>query len=672
MEIEQQIKRLIIEALEDLGIQESGRFVVEHPAEESRGDYSSNVALALYGKLKSTNSTQAKNPFELSQTIVKQIQKKKIKTLSKCEAVAPGFINFTLNEHFLLSELHQVFDKSEDYGRVDSETQTKTVVEYTDPNPFKEFHIGHLYSNIVGESLARIFEFVGKDVRRVCYQGDVGMHVAKSLFGLEYKLEQSNQNLSNLEKLPLKQRIEFLGQAYAYGAQEYKGNEEVKKEIQQINALVYVAAQRRLVEEERWTPQIDYTQIAEIDESRIERIYELFKVGRSWSLAYFEEIYRRLGTNPNGSEDSVFEEYYFESKVGEQGYEYVMQGLEKGVFEKGEGGAVIFPGDKYELHTRVFINAKGLPTYEAKDLGLAPTKYKDWEYDESVIVTGNEIDEYFKVVLKAMEMLEPAIREKTQHISHGMVKLPEGKMSSRTGNILRGEWLLDEAKESVLSILNDRDPSAVQPKGSNGSTSSVSKALVHKQDESSESLSAEVRETISEMVGQGAVKYALLRGDVGKDVVFDFEDSISFQGNSGPYIQYTFARALSVLRKGFGFASFGDRSADELGALLSAESELKAIDWPKTDIELNDEERAVLRWVYRFEEAVARAGEEFAPHVIAVFTYELAQRFNSFYNKHSILDAGDSKMFRLALVTASARVIKQGLWLLGIDAPVKM
>ena len=196
--------------------------------------------------------------------------------------------------------------------------------------------------------------------------------------------------------------------------------------------------------------------------------------------------------------------------TGEYGYGMVMDGLKKGVFIKGEGGAIIFPGSKYGFHERVFINALGLPTYETKDFGNAIAKQVDFKYDESLIVTGNEINDYFHVVIKALSLLHPEVGEKTRHLGHGMVRLPEGKMSSRTGKILRGEWLLDEAKK-YASKLSDS-------------------------------------EKVAEEVGVGAIKYALLKSSIGKDVEFNFEESISFEGNSGPYLQYTFARTQSVLQ----------------------------------------------------------------------------------------------------------------------------
>jgi arginyl-tRNA synthetase len=539
-----------------------------------------------------------RDSMELAGEIAEQlkVQSAKSKVINKVEVAKPGFINFWLSEHYLLDQIKQVLDLGDECGKSEVRNGEKVMVEFTDPNPFKEFHIGHLYSNIVGESLARLFEANGAGVRRANYQGDVGLHVAKALWGL-LQIPNLKSQISKQEKKSVVERAGFLGKAYAHGATAYEEDENAKGKIERLNQQIY---------------------------DKDPEIMGLYKKGRQWSLDYFETIYERLGTK--------FDFYYFEREAGEIGIRVVNKNLKKGVFEESEG-AIIFPGEKYGLHTRVFVNSQGLPTYEAKDLGLAETKYKDFSYDQSVIVTGNEVDEYFRVVLKALGLINPKLGERTRHISHGMVKLPTGKMSSRTGEIITGEWLLDEAKRRVLKIIKEIG-----------------------------SLEDRLHDEVAEMVGIGAVKYALLKSHIGRDVVFDFEESVSFEGDSGPYLQYTYARAQSVLAK----------------------SELKMknlkLKFKIHNYEFNNEEIRVLRWMYRFPEVVEQAGKEYAPSVACCFLYELAQRFNAFYNKHRILNKSNEKevmsneqsMFRLAMTAAVAQVIKNGLSILGIKAPRKM
>ncbi|MBI4035254.1 MAG: arginine--tRNA ligase, partial [Candidatus Chisholmbacteria bacterium] len=556
-------------------------------------------------------SIKYKNPRKLAEEIVEKINKSDV--VDRVEVAGPGFINFFLSEQFLWEEIKRVVDLGERYGSNQLRRGEKIMVEYTDPNPFKEFHIGHLYSNAVGESLCRLLEANGATVRRVNYQGDVGMHVAKALWGLRQSLQSSVFSLQQIGKKSLAERIKILGEAYAAGTKAYEdpseGGEATKRQIEKINKQVY-----------EHDPEVE----------------ELYQKGRAWSLEYFETIYQRLGTK--------FDGYYFESQAGEMGVKLVRGWLKKGVFKESEG-AIIFPGERYGLHTRVFINALGLPTYEAKELGLAPMKYKDWAYDRSVIVTGNEINEYFKVLIAAMKQVEPELGERTRHIGHGMVRLPTGKMSSRKGGVLTGEWLVDEVKGRVNQIISKSD----------------------------NQLTGDEAGEISEMIAVGAVKYALLKNSVGQDVVFDLDKSVALEGNSGPYLQYTFARTQSVLRKARGIWQ------------VARGQELRA-----TSYELNSEELGILRWLYRFPEVVAAAGERYEPSQICTYLYEIAQRFNTFYNKHSILGGAgdrqkalgtrqeeeiatnDQKTFRLAMTAGVGQVIKNGLGMLGIKCPERM
>ncbi len=518
---------------------EVGRVHLEHPELPEHGDFSTNIALAT--------KTNAK---DLAAKIAGDM-------IERVEVAGPGFINIWLKQEFLLSSL----DHSTDHET--SLSGKNIMVEFTDPNPFKEFHIGHLYSNIVGESICRLLESQGALVWRVCYQGDIGLHVAKSIWGMQALSSQLPD-----ESASLSSKAAFLGQAYAYGATKYEEDETSKQEINVLNKRIY---------------------------DQDPAVLELYKNGKRWSLEYFDGIYARLGTS--------FKKLYFESEVGPIGLQFVKDNLEKGIFKE-SNGAVVFPGEDYGLHTRVFINSLGLPTYEAKELGLAPTKYKDFAYDLSVIITGNEVNDYFKVLLKALEQIEPKLAAITKHLSHGMVRLPSGKMSSRTGKVLTGEWLMDEAKKHALGLNQD--------------------------------------EMVAEKVGLAAIKYALLKSSLGIDVEFDFDESVSFNGNSGPYLQYTYARTQSLLRK-----DDGTRGETEA---------------------LNPEEVSILRFIYRYPEVVAEAAARYAPNLVTNFLYELAQRFNTFYNKHQIL----GNELRLSLTKSTGEVLQSGLDLLGIVALEQM
>ena len=564
--IEQAIKKV----LKELKLPEV-KFTVEHPENMAWGDYSTNVGIVINSNKVAPSQSKGAT-FKICAKLKAEESMKKL--ASEIKVAGAGFINISIQSECLITLTNKLLKGNWEKPL----KRSKIMVEFTDPNPFKEFHIGHLFSNIVGESLARLFISQGAEVKRACYQGDVGMHVAKAVWGMKKK------NWATVIKKPLADRIKFMGQAYALGATAYEDSsadgEAAKKEMEVLNQKIY-----------------------ELDES----VKQLYETGRAWSLEYFETLYQRLGTK--------FDYYFFEREAGEIGLELVKEYLKKDVFVKSQG-AVIFAGSKYGLHDRVFINQLGLPTYEAKDLGLALAKFEKYPYDQSVIVTGNEINEYFKVVLTALNKINPDLRRKTKHLGHGMVRLPEGKMSSRTGKVLTGEWLLDEAKQKIKTAFKSS-------------------------------------EAVAEAVAVGAVKYALLKSGIGQDVVFDFDKSISFEGNSGPYLQYTHARAKSVLAKA---------GKPEKGRTLFTDKVRPC----------HPEEEILLRTLYRYEEVVAAAAEELAPNQIAEFLYDLAQKFNSFYNKHRVIGSGKAEPFRLWLTQATAEIIKQGLELLGISCPEKM
>ncbi len=528
------------------------------------GEYYTNVALRLAAILK-------QKPLDIAYKIKGEFEKLGgSDVVQKVEVASPGFINFFLSKDYLLETVAYINKKSESFGSSETLSKEKIMVEFTDPNPFKEFHIGHLYSNIVGESISRLLESQGAIVWRVCYQGDVGAHVAKAVYGMRKLSDQIPDDSQDLSI-----RAQFMGRAYAVGAADYEVS--AKSEIDTLNKTIY--------------------------ERPDKKINDLYDKGKKWSLEYFDSIYERLGTK--------FKKFYFESTAAEAGTKLVREFLKKNIFELSDG-AVIFPGEKYGLHNRVFINSQGLPTYEAKEMGLAPTKYRDFAYDKSIIITGSEINEYFKVILKALSLINPELAQKTTHLSHGMVRLPGGKMSSRTGEVVTGEWLLDEAVGRIHKSYPEMD------------------------------------DEVAEKVGTSAVKYALLKNTFGRDVEFSFEESISLEGNSGPYIEYAYVRTKSVLNK--------YKILNIKGKKLNTEKPLNA------------EELAILRHLVHFPEIVLETEERLSPNLVALYLFDLAQKFNLFYQKHKI--AGS--LFRLKLTEAVGQVLKNGLYLLGIETVEKM
>jgi arginyl-tRNA synthetase len=599
--IEAQIDLIIRETVKEVfGIElDSDRNLVEQPKDANFGDYASNVAMQLTKEVGS-------NPREIAEHVVSNITKSN-NIFEKVEIAGPGFINFKIKiDRFIEAvenlDLKPNLLKSEKY-----------IFEFTDPNPFKEFHIGHLYSNSVGEALSRLHEHLGAEVKRADYFGDVGMHVSKSLWGLIAKMDEDEITIEDLEKRSLKERINYLGQSYAKGATAYKEDDLAKEGMKDINYMVFVAGQEFLIESIGWEPLVDYKKFIQKDTKiNFELIKKLYFKGKKWSLDYFEEIYKRVGTK--------FDYYYPESIAGEFGMEIVLEGLKKGIFEKSDG-AIIFNGKKYGLHDRVFINSLGLPTYEAKELGLAPTKYKDFKYEQSVIITANEINEYFKVLLKALSLVRPELGAITTHIGHGMVKLPEGKMSSRTGKIVTGEWLIDTAKERAMEVTK----------------------LSQKVDENS-------MDEVAEIIGIGGIKYAFLKSAIGGDLVFSFEDSITFEGNSGPYIQYTYARCKSII------SNAGVEDAEK---------------YKINNEDLNPSEISVIRLIEKYTNVLVDSKNSLTLHLLCNYLFDLAQAFNNFYQESKVVgDKYESR--RLSITHKVSEIIKSGLDILGIRTVERM
>jgi arginyl-tRNA synthetase len=560
--VREELKKVIKDTVLSLGL-EIEDVHLEHPADLAHGDYSTNIAMAL-GKVNN------KNPKDLAQEIAEKLSENKIKEVEKVEVAGAGFINFHLSQEFFTGSIEEILRSKDKWGSNESLNKQKTIVEYTDPNPFKEFHIGHLMSNAIGESISRLVEFSSAETKRANYQGDVGLHVAKAIWGL--------MQGSTL------QDSEALGKAYAEGAKAYEEGEKAKEEIKEINKKVY--------------------------EKNDEEINKLYDDGRKVSLEHFEEIYEKLGTKF----DKDF--YFYESETWELGKRLVRENVGK-VFEESDG-AVIFKGEDVGLHTRVFINSEGLPTYEAKDLALAKIKAERYSYDKSVVVTASEQKEYYKVVLAAMKEVSPELAEKTKHITHGMMRLPSGKMSSRTGDVITGESMIEDVKNRVLEKMQDSE--------------------------------LENKEEIAEMVAVGAIKYSVLKQSAGKDIVFDMDRSLSFEGDSGPYLQYSLVRANAILEK----AEQENIKSDTKNA--------------RSNLAVGELEKLL----YRFPEVVERANEEYEPHYVTTYLTELAGAFNSFYANTKIVEESEEAPYKVALTQAFKITIKNGLWLLGIKTPNRM
>ncbi len=465
-------------------------------------DYSSNAPLKLAKELH-------KAPMQIAEELNANLGA----TIS-----LPGFLNFSLSEDYLKDAL--------DNYKIGSDTFAgKTVIcEFSDPNPFKVLHVGHLYTSIVGDSISRLFEYAGANVVRANFGGDVGLHVAKTMYVLKQK------DTSSLT-------IEDIAKCYVEGTAAYEDDEAAKAEITALNKEIYKIN----------AEDIHGTELA-----------DLYWKGRELSYDYFKAFYASIGVK--------FDKYYPESTVAALGLQTVKEQLEKGVYKMSDG-AVIFDGDKFGLHTRVFINKEGVPTYEAKDVGLIFTKYNDFHFDKSVVITGSEQLEYMKVVLKSVEQYAPELVEKTSHLTHGLVKLPGNvKMSSRKGNFLKAVDVLNMVKEELKSEYNSED----------------------------------------EKVALAATKYAFLKYRMGGNIIFDPKESVKMTGNSGPYLLYSAVRAKKILSN------------------CSNDNEPENYTY-------NIYEKKLIKKILEYKTVLDDAVAEMAPHKVANYLYELAQEFSRFY-----------------------------------------
>ncbi len=533
--------------------------------EEKFGDYTSNISFMLAGQLH-------KNPKEIADSLVDNIKFSLNSQATEVKNVA-NFINIKLSDEALREDMKMAISYQPDFFR-----DQVVVCEYSDPNPFKILHVGHLYTSIVGNAIANLFEVAQARVVRASFGGDVGLHVAKTIKGI---IDSSNGLENSLKKCyelskesDLQAIITWLGASYVFGNKIYENGGRGTEEIKSLNSQIYEIVEKK-----------DHT-------SDLSKLYWLC---RDWSYEYFKEFYDYIQITP-------FDKYYPESETAPIGIRTVKEQLKKGVFEESEG-AIVFKGEKYGLHTRVFITSQGLPSYEAKDLGLIMTKYKDFSFDKSIVITGNEQTEYMKVVLKSVEQFEPKLAERTTHLTHGMVKMTGGvKISSRKGNGLTADQVIQNTAR--INFENTK--------------------------------SDNIETTL------GAIKYAFLKQRLGPDIIYDPIESVSLIGNSGPYLQYSYARSISILDK-------------------ASKSKLP------THFKYDPRERLLARKISEFPEYLDKAINEIMPHHIATYLYELAQTFNKFY-EHSRVIGDDREAIRVNLVENYSKVLKKGLTLLSISA----
>jgi arginyl-tRNA synthetase len=518
--------------------------------------------------------------------------------------VVKGFLNLTITPTFWCNVLGAIEDAGENYGRKEATAESPLVmVEYSSPNTNKPLHLGHVRNNLLGYSLSEILKACGNRVVKTNIVNDRGIHICKSMLAW-----QKWANGATPESAGVK-GDHLIGDCYVEFDKHYKAElKELKakgmtdEEAEAASTLMKEARQM-LVKWEQKDPEIR----------------ALWEKMNSWVYAGFDETYKRMGVD--------FDKIYYESETYLEGKEKVLEGLEKGIMYRKEDGSVWADLTGDGLDHKLLLRSDGTSVYMTQDIGTAKLRFADYPIDKMIYVVGNEQNYHFQVLSLLLDKLGFKWGKDLVHFSYGMVELPEGKMKSREGTVVDADDLMQEMVDSARQVSD-----------SMGKLEGLSEAEI-----------ADIAET----VGLGALKYFLLKVDPRKNMTFNPKESIDFNGNTGPFIQYTYARIRSVLRR-----------SDEAG--------FERVDYSK--VVPNEKEISLIQKLADYPSTVAEAGKSYSPSLIANYAYELVKEYNQFYHDYSILREEDAavRSLRLALSEATSRVVRSAMSLLGIRVPERM
>ena len=592
---------------------------LEHPADVTFGDYSTNIALQLFGTLKTEQKTQLQvdNPRELAQYLCASLQDnlEKFEDLSqwidKIEVAGAGFINFYLTNKFLVDSLAKALSTSS-FGESQSGKGQVWELEHTSPNPNKAMHLGHLRNNLVGMAIGRIWEAVGVKVIFEAVDNNRGIAIAKLMWGyLKFARKQdstpidlqywhSHQN-EWYQPSDNNQRPDmFVDKLYVQGAADFDQDKQVEEQVRQM--------------------VVDWEANDSVTWALWELVLNLSYQGQKLTL---DRLHNRW--------DKVWHEHeYFQ-----QGKELVEEGIQKGVFKVLPDGAVLTDLEKFGLSDTIVRKADGTALYITQDIALTKLKMEQKVHKLHWVV-GPEQKLALEQLFAICDQLGIARARDLEHLTYGYMSIKnQGKMSSREGNVIYIDELLDLGCEKASKLINH------------------------------DHFSEKEIEELAEKVGVGAIKYAILKVSRTADMAFDEESALALDGNSGPYLQYTHARAKSVLQK-------ADITLQEMQELYRGEdSLLNTIG--HDEFNTTDGSLQLLRLIYQYPDIIEKSAYSNDPSVLATYLYELAKTYNSFYNKHQILvDDNHLRKYRLSLTHCVSHIIKHGLGLLGINAPIKM
>ena len=564
--------------------------------QKTRSEFEGDITLVVFPFVKAARKAPAMVAQELGEKLVGGL-------IEKYNAVQ-GFLNLSIAQSYWLEQL-QAIAAAEDYGQLSRGEGEKPLmmVEYSSPNTNKPLHLGHVRNNLLGYSIAKIQEANGWNVVKTNIVNDRGIHICKSMLAWQ-KFGNGETPASSGKK-----GDHLIGDYYVRFDKEYKAEikalmaEGMDEETAKKEAPLMKEAQAMLVKWEQNDPEVR----------------GLWQQMNEWVYAGFDETYQMMGVG--------FDKIYYESDTYLVGKGEVERGLAKGDFYRREDGSVWADLAQNGLDEKLLLRADGTSVYMTQDIGTAKLRFEDYPINKMVYVVGNEQEYHFKVLSILLDRLGFPFGKELVHFSYGMVELPNGKMKSREGTVVDADDLMAQMIADAKEISKDK----------------VNTLPDITEEEASE---------IARMVGLGALKYFILKVDPRKNMLFNPEESIDFNGNTGPFIQYTYARIQSVLRK-------ADTPASNLSPLTS---------------NLSSKELALIQRLVDYPVAVRQAGDEFSPAVIANYAYNLACDFNSFYHDHSILNEedADKRALRLVLAQTVAKVIKTAMALLGIEVPNRM
>jgi arginyl-tRNA synthetase len=594
MTLFQQLEKATKEAVKSIFSIELEQVEITLTRKDQNGDYT----IMVFPMLRHIKG----NPAAIGEQIGTYL-KEKTDLITDIEVIK-GFLNISVSSTAFLIDFNRILN-NEKYGTTEVDaTQYGVMVEYSSPNTNKPLHLGHVRNNLLGYSVANIIKATGRKVNKTQIINDRGIHICKSMLAWEQYANGETPESTGLKGDKL------VGNYYVKFNQEYKKEiavlisngkteEEAKKEAPSL-----VAAQQML---QKW-------------EQGDAEVVALWEKMNAWVYDGFKTTYKNLGVD--------FDSLYYESNTYLLGKDVVQQGLDKGVFEKDPDGSVWIDLTEDGLDRKIVLRSDGTSVYMTQDIGTAIQRVKDHDINSMVYTVGNEQDYHFKVLFLILKKLGFDWAENLYHLSYGMVELPSGKMKSREGTVVDADELMEEM-------------------------TSTAKAIALEQGKL-EGLSEQEKERLYDMIGLGALKYFMLKVDPKRSMLFDPVESVDFQGNTGPFIQYTHARIKSILQK-TGFDSTKLNSA--------------------TNLELTDKDTAVIMSLQQFPEVIQSAADKYSPALIANYVYELVKEFNSFYqNVPKIVEEenADLKQFRLLLCYKTAAVVKSACALLGIEVPEQM